>query len=90
VRFDGGPAIALVPFQPSGLSRGANAVNRLELSCVGSTIAASINGTAFVAVEDATHASGSLVLGINTLSAQPVAPPGPSELRLRNLRVTQP
>jgi hypothetical protein len=46
--FDGYRWVHLVPFQSSEAVRRGNASNHLELTCVGSTIIARINGTAMM------------------------------------------
>jgi hypothetical protein len=56
--FDGYRWIHLVPFQSSAVVRRGNASNHLELTCVGSTIRARINGAEVASVQDGTYASG--------------------------------
>ena len=47
---------------PSEAIRRGHETNRLELSCVGATIAAAVNGTPISSVEDTTYAAGELML----------------------------
>jgi hypothetical protein len=56
--FDGRQWIHLVPFKYSEAVRPGNASNNLELTCVGSTILARINGTEVASVLDRTYDSG--------------------------------
>jgi hypothetical protein len=56
--FDGSRWVHLVPFQSSAAVRRGNASNHLELTCVGSTISARINGTEVASVQDRTYDSG--------------------------------
>jgi hypothetical protein len=56
--FDGYRWVHLVPFQSSEAVRRGNASNHLELTCVGSTIIARINGTEVAAAQDGTYDSG--------------------------------
>ena len=56
--FDGYRWIHLVPFQSSAAVRRGNASNHLELTCVGSTIVARINGTEVASAQDGTYKSG--------------------------------
>jgi hypothetical protein len=56
--FDGRQWVHLVPFQYSEAVRRGNASNHLELTCVGSTLIARINGTEVASVLDRTYDSG--------------------------------
>ena len=56
--FDGYQWVHLVPFQSSEAVRRGNASNHLELTCVGSTIIARINGTEVASAQDGTYDSG--------------------------------
>ena len=56
--YDGYRWVHLVPFQSSEAIRRGNASNHLELTCVGSTIIARINGTEVASTQDGTYASG--------------------------------
>ena len=56
--FDGYRWIHLVPSQSSEAIRRGNASNHLELTCVGSTITARINGTQVASAQDGTYDSG--------------------------------
>jgi hypothetical protein len=83
-RSQPGPNVVLVPWQSSpAISRGG-ASNRVELTCVGSTIQATINGVVVAVTEDSTYSSGRLVLAVGALN-----PPLPVEARFDNLAVTQ-
>jgi hypothetical protein len=50
--------VQLVPFQSSTAIRRGNASNRLELTCVESTLAVRINGIEVASVQDSTYDSG--------------------------------
>lgn len=76
------PERDLVPPQPSAAIRRGNEVNRLLLTCAGTTIVASINGVEVAAVEDGTYAAGRMWFGIGRSAAV-------SDLRFDNLVVTQ-
>ena len=56
--YDGHRWVHLIPFQSSEAVRRGNASNHLELTCVGSTIVARINGTQVALAQDGTYASG--------------------------------
>ena len=56
--FDGYRWFHLVPFQFSEAVRRGNASNHLELTCVGSTLIARINGTEVASAQDSTYDSG--------------------------------
>lgn len=59
VRWDGGDNwTTLAPARTVEAIRRDTATNRLELSCVGSTIMGTINGTVVATVQDATHREG--------------------------------
>lgn len=83
-RFDAGAeGVALVPVQDHAAIRRGSAWNRLELSCSGSTISATINGVQVASIEDATHREGRLTLGVGTVGA------ATAEARFDNLAVVQ-
>ena len=73
----------LVPFQSSAAIRRGNASNHLELACVGSTIAARINGIDVASVQDSTYDSG-LVM-VNAGRSESVA----VEARFDNLMIRE-
>lgn len=82
VRWDEGEPTYLVenaaaPFGP------ATEPNRLELSCVGEAIRASVNGQVAAEVEDDAYESGFLYVAAGTLDV-----PGTSEARFDNLLIT--
>jgi len=78
-RFDATKNVTLASQTSTAIHLG-DAVNRLELSCVGPTISASINGTPVASVQDATYTSGQTLFGLNG---------GGSTARFDNLVVTQ-
>jgi hypothetical protein len=86
VRWDAGRDRPLQNWQPSDAIRRGNDVNRLELSCAGSTIAARINGVPVIAVQDATYLGGRLWISCDDLEGLDVT----VEARFDNLIVTQP
>ncbi len=63
LRRDGGQSVNLVGWRPSEAIRRGSQPNRLELTCAGTTIAASINGVPVASVQDGAYASGSLSMG---------------------------
>lgn len=63
-RRDRGPTVLLQDWRASAAIRGANETNRVELSCVGSRIAASFNGTEVIAIQDDTYSQGRFELGL--------------------------
>jgi hypothetical protein len=81
-RFDGSTEVVLRDWQPASAIRRGNGTNRLELACVGNTIAASINGTVVAAVQDGTYQTGAMSVGVSGAA-------GTSEARFDNLVVTQ-
>jgi hypothetical protein len=60
-------------------------INRIEMSCVGETIGASVNGEVVLTAEDDTYAEGAVSLGIDVAEDTP----GPAEARWDNLEVRQ-
>ena len=63
--FDGYRWNHLVSFRSSEAVRRGNASNHLELTCVGSTIMARINGTEVAAAQDGTYSSGYVAVVVN-------------------------
>jgi hypothetical protein len=63
--------------------RRGNESNRLELTCLGATITAAVNGSEIASVQDATYTDG--WLGLNTGNLPDVT--GPTEARFDNLTV---
>ena len=55
--------MSLTGTRPSNAIARGTATNRIELSCAGSTITASINGTQVASIQGTTHKSGSLWIG---------------------------
>jgi hypothetical protein len=78
-RQDGSRVVSLVS-QPSSAIRGGEAMNRLELTCVGPSISASINGTPVAAIQDPSYPNGRHFIGVNGAG---------SSGRFDNLVVTQ-
>lgn len=72
----------LAPLQPSAAVRRGNVVNRLQLTCAGDTISASINGVEVASVQDATYSAGRMWFGIGTTGAI-------GDLRFDNLVISQ-
>ncbi len=62
IRTEGGTVVRLADWRESPAIRRGNQTNRLELSCAGRTIAASINGTLVASVDDGTYRQGKLWL----------------------------
>jgi tRNA A-37 threonylcarbamoyl transferase component Bud32 len=60
-------------------------INRLELSCVGTSISGSINGTQVVQTLDGTYTEGLMLLGVATNASSGVT----SDARFGNLIITQ-
>ena len=80
--FHGGArSTELVSPRPSNAIARGNAVNRVELSCVGSTISVTINGTQVVSLQDSTLKAGGFWIG--------VAAPTTAEARFDNLLVVK-
>jgi hypothetical protein len=82
IRFDG-DAVALVEPVTSEAFLPPTEQNRLELSCVGSTIKATVNGQVVATVEDEGYAGGYLFVGAGTVDR-----PGTIEARFDNLLIT--
>jgi len=81
--FDGRQWVHLVPFKYSEAVRRGNASNHLELTCVGSTIIARINGTEVASVLDRTYDSGYVAVLLGRDESIPV------EARFDNLIVRE-
>ena len=75
-------AVDLAPLQQSAAIRPGTAVNRLELSCAGSTISASINGVQVATAQDSAYRGGGMWFGTGTAGSA-------GEVRFDNLVVTQ-
>jgi hypothetical protein len=76
VEAGGGPFL-INPTQSNAIARGG-AANRLELSCLGSTIAAKANGEPLFSLQDAPYASGEFHLGL-------FSPNAPAEVAFDNV-----
>jgi hypothetical protein len=80
LRSDAGTFVTLVPWRPATLQR---ETNHIELSCAGSTIVVSANGTALATVRDGRYRQGVFGVGVGgPASAYP-------EARFANLMITQ-
>ena len=84
VREDGERDTFLQRDRASAAIRRGNESNRLELTCAGSTITASVNGTVVATAQDTTYRSGPLVFGVGARADNLT-----SEARFDNLVVTQ-
>jgi hypothetical protein len=86
LRADASKFTALADVQPASAIHPGNETNHLELSCLGNTIAASVNGTQVVTVQDSTYG-----LGQASITAGPMVPGmsvTTSDVRFDNLLVT--
>jgi hypothetical protein len=81
-----GSHVDLAPQQPSTVIRLGNETNHIELTCAGSTIAASINGTQVASVTDDTYKAGATTVGTGVFANFPRVA---VEMRLKSLVVTQ-
>ena len=81
--FDGYRWAHLVPFQSSDAVRRGNASNHLELTCVGSTISARINGADVASVQDGTYDGGYVAVVVSRDEGIPL------EARFDNLIVKE-
>lgn len=84
-RVDGEAESSLLD-EPSSAIRPGNEPNRLELSCLGATIAVRINEMSVGAVEDSTHTTGELAIGAGSYGDRPL----PLEARFDDLLVSRP
>jgi hypothetical protein len=83
IRADNGQSTVITPWATSPAINSVGAAsNRLELSCVGDTIAARINGVDVASVQDATYQSGGAVLLVGNNEA------GTAEARFDDFQVT--
>jgi len=57
--------------------------NRIELACVGTTIAATVNGETVLSIDDTTYAAGGFFLGAGVAAGEP----GTVEARWDNLEI---
>jgi hypothetical protein len=71
--FDGYRWVHLVPFRSSEVIRRGHASNHLELTCVGSTITARINGTEVASTQDGTYGSGYVAVVVSRDEGIPLA-----------------
>lgn len=83
VREDGTRDIFLRRDSISQVIRRGNESNRIEITCAGNTITATINGTVVASVIDNTYTSGSLVIGVGARASGLT-----SEARFDNLLIT--
>jgi hypothetical protein len=84
-RWDDGRFNALMPWQNSSLLKRGNQTNRVELTCVGSTIIARINGTQVAVAQDTTYLEGNSWIGTGTFPRIS----GTAEIYLDNLIITR-
>jgi hypothetical protein len=84
-RRDNESRVALVDWQQSAPVKRNNAVNRLELNCVGDTITAFVNGVQVATKQDSTYKSGAFWIGAGSFTESPNTVEG----RFDNLVVTQ-
>jgi serine/threonine protein kinase/sugar lactone lactonase YvrE len=68
-RLDTDRFATLVGWQTSGAINRGNSANHLELSCIGSTIFARINGTPVASVQDSTYRTGRMQIGAGVFAA---------------------
>jgi hypothetical protein len=83
------PSVALTP--PDAFSaavRQGGAVNRIELSCRGTTISGRINGVTVVSVSDNAHANGQMWFAVGE-TAGAASTGARARARFSNLVVTQ-
>jgi hypothetical protein len=87
VKFEGGQSVPLGARgqQTSPAIKRGNATNRLELSCAGSTITATVNGTQIATAQDAAYKSGNVRLGVGAFSPDTAL----AEARFANFVVTK-
>jgi serine/threonine-protein kinase len=85
-RYDAGSAagIPLTPWKRPPNVQPATELNRLELRCLGNTIAGYVNDQPVVSATDPTYANGRLWLSVGTYAGDPI----PAEARFDNLVVT--
>jgi hypothetical protein len=84
VRWDGDAPTVLAEWAAAEAIRGGTETNRLELSCVGATVSARINGAEVGSVRDDRHAQGAFYLGAGVFAE---AQPGTVEARFDDLHV---
>lgn len=84
MRWDNNTSVDLKGLQSPVVHQG-NARNRVELSCVGSTITARVNGVAVISVHDTHYTAGQLELGV----VGTVGVPSTIEGRFTHLLVTR-
>jgi hypothetical protein len=84
-RWDNGTEAILAGWQTSPAIRRGNESNRLELSCVQDAIAASVNGTQVVSMQDGTYRDGSAFLFVGVPAGAQLG----AEVRFDNLTVVQ-
>ena len=83
-RWDNGQEVPLVGRQESSAIGRGNEPSRLELSCSGATIAASINGAVVASVPDTTYRVRSMKIGAGSFGRT-----GATEDRFDNLEVIE-
>jgi hypothetical protein len=86
-RWDDGKETFLAGWQKSGEIHRDEEANHLELSCVGDTISAKINGALVGSARDTTYQKGQMKIGTGVLAT---SLPGTAEVHFKNLVVTRP
>jgi hypothetical protein len=84
VRWDGGSNFQVLAERPTDAMQRDTAMNRIELSCVGNTIAVTINGVLALSSDDSRYREGSMVIGTGQVTAGP-----PLAANFDNLLVTR-
>jgi len=92
-RYTNGTAVGLIGTLTSSAIRDGSQTNRLELTCQGTAIEASINGVQLVSLSDPEYSAGGLWMGAGqvppTGSGSATAIGSPIAVRFTNLVVTQ-
>jgi tetratricopeptide (TPR) repeat protein len=84
-RWDKSKETPLRGWEAAPAIRPGNRSNSLELSCVGTTIAARVNGTQVASVDDGGYRRGRFWIGAGDVAG---AAPGPTEVRFDNMVVS--
>lgn len=85
LRFVGNTEGVLIDWTASPTLRRGEATNRIELSCVGPVLTATINGTVAASTQDASLQEGRVALSVGVLDRRVTV----AEARFDNLMVTQ-
>ncbi|MGE3910367.1 MAG: hypothetical protein AB7K36_13495 [Chloroflexota bacterium] len=84
-RWTAGEETLIVPWSSGASIKRDSAVNRIELTCAGSTIVVSVNGSEIASVEDSTYSTGRFMFGSGVFTDNS----GPADGRFDDLVVTQ-